>query len=230
MNSIKEILTESTIPNLKRAAAEWEALSAEERAAQEREWDEQTARERQDQLTKWRRWDATQTPGRFQDASLEDFDPGVTGQVKAWVEMVCDDPEYRGLLIAGPTGVGKTRLMWALYHELSSRSGPRMEVVKLVRLLSSLRPSGDAPDDAMNKLCSVPILAIDDIGTQKSSEWVNERLYEIIDTRYDNCKPIIATTNRKHLTDALADDRLVSRLEECCELIVMTGPDRRTRA
>lgn len=225
MNPIAEIL-----PGIAGQIAEryewWQSLTDEERAEHEAKWAEEDRQAREDELAKWRRWDATQTPARFHDASLEDFPMGVRHVVEPWIEEVCAGPEAGGLLIAGPTGVGKTRLMWAIYSEMSSRQGPRMEVVKLVRLLSRLRPSGDADEETINKLCQVPLLAIDDIGAHKPSEWVNERLYEIVDTRYDNTKPIIATTNRKNL-DAVLDDRLTSRLHECCRLVVLQGSDRR---
>lgn len=224
-----DILNDSVVPELKQAAEIWDAMTPDERAAQQAAWDEEHRLQREDELSKWRTWDANQIPTRFLDSSLSDFDPAVIDIVGPWIEAVCEDHKHNGLLIAGPTGVGKTRLMWAIYDELASRSGPRMEVVKLVRLLSSLRPGGDSSDDAVTKLCQVPILAIDDIGAHKPSEWVNERLYEIVDTRYDNTKPIIATTNRKNL-DAVLDDRLTSRLNECCELVVLTGSDRRREA
>lgn len=204
----------------------WQSLSDEERAEHEARWAEEDRQRRADELAKWRRWDAYQKPARFHDAALTDFSRSVREIVEPWVEEICVSPEAGGLLIAGPTGVGKTRLMWAIYEELSSRSGPRMEVVKLVRLLSRLRPGGDGDEETINKLCQVPILAIDDIGAHKPSEWVNERLYEIVDTRYDNAKPIVATTNRKNL-DAVLDDRLSSRLSECCRLVILAGTDRR---
>jgi DNA replication protein DnaC len=104
-----------------------------------------------------------------------------------------------------------------------------MEVVKLVKILAGMRPGGETTQETIDKLCLVPILAIDDIGAHKPSEWVNERLYEIIDTRYDNMLPIVATTNRKNV-DAVLDDRLASRFEECCEMVFLTGTDRRRQA
>lgn len=220
--SLADLIPE-TLTHVREKVGWWQSLTPEQQAAQQAEWDEQDRLKREDELARWRSWPAEQMPRRFAQAHIFD------DRAQSWVEAVCEDPHYRGLLIAGPTGVGKTFLLWGIYHELASRQGPRVEVVKLVKLLSSLRPGGNSDDDTVHKLCQVPILAIDDIGAQKSSEWVNERLYEIIDTRYDNCKPIIATTNRKNLHDTL-DDRLVSRLQECCESIVLTGADRRTEA
>lgn len=218
--ALGELIPE-TMTQMREAAAKWEALTPAERDSMQAKWDEEARVERENELARWRMWDAVDTPPRYADAHV------TNEQAMEWVERVCADPESRGLLIAGPTGVGKTFLLWGLVHELASHQGPRVEVVKLVRLLTKLRPGGsDEPDEVIRRLCQVPILAIDDIGAQKSSEWVNERLYEIIDTRYDNCKPIIATTNRKNLELSL-DDRLVSRLMECCDQLLLTGADRR---
>lgn len=198
----------------------WNRLTPEEQAAMEAQWDEEERQKREDELAKWRTWKAEKVPARYQNATV--FHQGA----QEWIEAVLVDRHYTGLLIAGPTGVGKTHLLWGMYYELADRDGPRMEVVKLVKLLAGMRPGGDTTQETIDKLCQVPILAIDDVGAHKPSEWVNERLYEIIDTRYDNELPIVATTNRKHL-DAVLDDRLASRLEECCETIFLTGSDRR---
>ena len=197
----------------------WNALTPEERARQEAEWDEEARIEREDELAKWRTWKA-EVPARFQNATV--FHQGA----QEWCEAVLVDRHYNGLLIAGPTGVGKTHLLYGIQYELADRDGPRMEIVKLVKLLAGMRPGGDTTQETIDKLCQVPILAIDDVGAHKPSEWVNERLYEVIDTRYDNMLPIVATTNRKSL-DSVLDDRLTSRLEECCETIFLTGSDRR---
>ena len=213
-------LIPETFTTLREKFEWWQSLTPEERAEHEAKWAEEDRQRREDELAKWRTWKAEAVPLRFHNATV------THPQAQAWVEAICEDPHYRGLLIAGPTGVGKTHLLWGIYYELAGREGPRMEVVKLVRLLSSLRPGGEGTQETIDKLCQVPILAIDDVGAHKPSEWVNERLYEVIDTRYDNEKPIIATTNRKNLTEAL-DDRLVSRLAECCETLILTGEDRR---
>lgn len=217
--ALLEILPES-MKQLRETYAKWVSLPPEEKAALEQRWAEEDRIAREDELAQWRTWKAEKVPARYQQAAI------THPSAQAWVEAVCEDPHYRGLLIAGPTGVGKTHLLWGLYYELAERQGPRMEVVKLVKMLSSLRPGGDSTQETLDKLCQVPILAIDDVGAHKPSEWVNERLYEIIDTRYDAMLPIVATTNRKNL-DAVLDDRLISRLMECCEHLVLTGSDRR---
>lgn len=219
MNHISDIL-EGVSEDLRDRMDAWNKLTPEEQAELETKWAEEDRAERQSKLAEWRRWTAESVPARYQDATV--FHP----KAEAWCEAVTENPHYRGLLIAGPTGVGKTHLLWGIHYALAAMDGPRMEVVKLVRLLSSLRPGGQGTQETLDKLCQVPILAVDDVGAHKPSEWVNERLYEVIDTRYDNCKPIIATTNRKNLDDVL-DDRLLSRLAEMCESIVLKGKDRR---
>lgn len=209
-----------TFAQLRESFERWQALTPEGRAELEAAWAREDEADRLRRLAQWRSWRAEEVPPRFAHATV--FHPAA----QAWVEAICEDPNYRGLLIAGPTGVGKTHLLWGLYHELAERGGPRMEVVKLVRLLSSLRPGGDSTQDTIDKLCRVPVLAIDDLGVQKSSPWVDERLYEIIDSRYDAMLPIVATTNRKNLDGTIAE-QTVSRLADLCTWLVLTGADRR---
>ena len=72
---------------------------------------------------------------------------------------------------------------------------------------------------------------IDDIGAEKASEWTAERLYTIVDHRYANCLPLMVTSNLppSKLTEQTGE-RTASRLAEMCQVVAMTGTDRRRPA
>jgi len=163
-------------------------------------------------------------PARYAGARLEH------PEAHAWVTRCLMDERVDGLLITGPVGTGKTHLMWAIYRAIAEADPQRFGVisVKVVSLLARLRPGGDESHDYVSRLCRAPLLMLDDIGAQKGSEWVSERLYEIVDARYEAKLPIICTTNRK--PDKLAEtagERVASRLIEMCEIFPVLGGDRR---
>jgi len=163
-------------------------------------------------------------PERYAGARLEH------PEAKAWVNRYLMAPKGKGLLITGPVGTGKTHLLWAIYRAIAEADPQRFGVisVKVVSLLARLRPGGDESHADVVRLCGTRLLMLDDIGAQKGSEWVSERLYEIIDARYEAMLPMICTTNRK--PEKLAEDvgeRVASRLMEMCDVIPVLGGDRR---
>ena len=98
-------------------------------------------------------------------------------------------------------------------------------------LLERIRRSFNAPTQSENfdDLADTPqLLVLDDLGAEKPSDWVRERLYTIINRRYEHCRPTIVTSN---LTiDQLAKQvgsRVASRLCELCEVVELQGTDRR---
>ena len=77
-------------------------------------------------------------------------------------------------------------------------------------------------------LIKAEVLVIDDIGTEKPSDWVAETLYNLVNSRYENTKTTIFTSNLE--LDELADkvdDKLASRITEMTDIIKSTGKDKR---
>lgn len=152
----------------------------------------------------------------------------------------------QGLYLTGPVGTGKTHTAWSALAAwcLAADIAPRGETTgcwdtrirptviftRLVDLLDDLRP-GDEVRQRVRDCQMADLLAIDDIGAEKPSEWTQERLYSVIDHRYANCLPLIVTSNLppKGLA-AQAGDRTASRLAEMCRVVPMTGTDRRKPA
>jgi DNA replication protein DnaC len=96
-------------------------------------------------------------------------------------------------------------------------------------LLARLRPRTGVDTEAeLERYRKLDLLLIDDLAAGKSSEWVEEATYRIINGRYEAMRPTIYTSNLPldQLRDAIGD-RIASRLAETCTRVVMEGPDRR---
>jgi DNA replication protein DnaC len=73
--------------------------------------------------------------------------------------------------------------------------------------------------ELLEELEGPELLVLDDLGAEKTADWVNDRLYLIVNRRYEECRPIIVTTNLglDELTEKLGN-RIVSRLCETADL------------
>jgi DNA replication protein DnaC len=157
----------------------------------------------------------------------------VTTAVKRYVSRIDEQLDAgRGLWFVGSVGTGKTTLaMLVARHAIEA--GRSVAIYSLPRLLAQIRTTFD--DDRSNsyvelldRLTAVDLLQIDDVGAEKTSPWVLEQLYAIVNARYEDERSIVITTNLER--DALADqinERTVSRLEEMCEVLPLFGTDAR---
>ncbi len=156
----------------------------------------------------------------------------------------------KGLYLTGSFGTGKTHLAAGIALEICKKMKP-VVMLSMVELLARLR-SSYSPDDTnsemslMNVFTQVDLLVIDDLGKESPSEWTLEKLYQIINARYELKKPIIVTTNYKdqeliarlakpdgyggYRLDQKTAGAIISRLHEMCSLVVMNGCDRRGKA
>ena len=88
-------------------------------------------------------------------------------------------------------------------------------------------------NELIDRLCAVDLLHVDDVGAEQTSPWVLEQLYTIVNTRYEDGRAMLLTTNliTREGDDALREqigDRTVSRLYEICgEPMPMYGEDQR---
>lgn len=150
--------------------------------------------------------------------------------VRTWVDSFRADPaKCRSLLLAGPTGVGKTWLAYgALREAVCTPAAPTWQATTFADFVAALRPSGKDPETTMAAYRSADLLLLDDLGAAKGSEWVEETTYRLLNHRYEAMLPSIFTTNLPlpKLREGLGD-RLASRLVEICTRVVLTGDDRR---
>jgi DNA replication protein DnaC len=107
-------------------------------------------------------------------------------------------------------------------------------IYSLPKLLARIRrtydsePSGESYLTFFERLTSVDLLHIDDLGAEKRSDWVLEQLYALINERYETQRSMLITTNLPH--EALEEQigaRTVSRLSQICDQVRLSGDDRR---
>lgn len=174
-------------------------------------------------------------PPRFRSRSFATFDEreGTAAAIAA-ARSVAD--EGRSLLLAGRAGRGKTHLAVSILAELAARRrlyertyGKLMgRFVVVPELLDQLRESVRYPqaDDPFRALAMVPLLVLDDLGTEKPTEWVVDRLYVLINHRYNALRATVVTSNYRpsQLTER-GYGRMVSRLMEDAEAVEITAED-----
>ena len=119
------------------------------------------------------------------------------------------------LVIAGETGRGKTRLAAAIANYCRA-AGRRVMFVVVPDLLDRLRSSYNpqnpqAFDQVFEAVRTAPVLVLDDLGAQTGTPWADEKLFQLVNYRYNACLPTVFTTN---LTVADLEARLASRLTD----------------
>ena len=139
-----------------------------------------------------------------------------------------DYPEKYGMVLSGTVGSGKTGLAVALAY-IVHMSGKRVRIGTFTEILDDMRPGAETetkPADMFKPY----LLVLDDLGTQKVTEFVDERLFSIIDGRHHRKLPTIITTNlgMKELQDKFGT-RVVSRILEVARFTTLTGDDLRMR-
>jgi DNA replication protein DnaC len=138
----------------------------------------------------------------------------------------------RGLWFYGSVGTGKTTLAM-LVSRSALDAGRSVAIYSLPRLLAEIRATFETDSegsyvDFLDRLAAVDLLHVDDVGAERTSDWVLEQLYAIVNARYEDERSVIITTNLER--DALVEqikERTVSRLEEMCTLVPLYGEDAR---
>ena len=155
-------------------------------------------------------------------------------QVYGIVQSFVRDPQQRKwLVLMGVHGSGKTHLTAAMANDRLSRGLPTL-FINTPDLLDALRASfggeGSASyDKVFYEVRATPFLILDDFGAQSSTSWAKEKLYQILNYRYNAQLPTVITTNQ---TLEEIDAPLQSRMsdQEYCGVLAVLAPDfRKTR-
>jgi DNA replication protein DnaC len=139
----------------------------------------------------------------------------------------------RGLWLMGDVGTGKTTLAM-IVSKAAIESGRTVVVYSLPKLLGVIRDSISSEAGMMrflDRLAAVDLLHIDDLGAENRTDWVLEQLYTIVNTRYEDERAMIVTTNLSYeeLVEQLGE-RTVSRLVGICgDGIPLYGQDERAQ-
>ena len=118
------------------------------------------------------------------------------------------------LFLTGKFGCGKTHLAAAIANEIL-KNGTRTLFLTVPDLLDWLRYAFSGKDttfeERFSEIREVPFLVLDDLGTQNSTPWAEEKLFQIINHRYVNHLPTVITSN---LDIAEIDERISSRIND----------------
>ncbi|ADP78339.1 ATP-binding protein [Pseudofrankia inefficax] len=167
-------------------------------------------------LARYRR----QRPAAYAAASLGDLGPNERAAIWRWLES-----DSLTLVITGPVGTGKTHAAFAAANWAAGQ-GTIPAAWTVPDLMVDLAPEGDP--SAAHVTRTAPLLLLDDLGVEKTSEWRVEQITALIDNRLGNGLRQIVTANADY--DALArryGERAMSRLTARAGLVRLTGADRR---
>lgn len=152
--------------------------------------------------------------------------PGaLDARVAGWAEALAAG-QTRNLVITGPVGTGKTWSVWhAAEHAVRCGYEGRIAVTSAAGLRRAVAPA-TADHAAFARWESASLLAIDDLGAARLSEWDMDHLGELTDVRWSQGLPMLVTSNVSDLRGLLGP-RIASRLAHNALVVEMNGPDRR---
>lgn len=179
---------------------------------------------------------------RFENFEVNSNNKNVFQNLKKYSEKLVNEIEKKGLILVGNNGVGKTHLACCIANELMKNEIPVI-FGTLINLLAEIRNSYDLDNNVSEmeiiKLYkNVDLLIIDDLGKEKPSEWGLEKLFTIINSRYENNLPVIITTNYNQNTlierlslngEIETAKSIISRLYEMCYLVKIDDVDHRIK-
>jgi DNA replication protein DnaC len=195
-------------------------------------------------------------PRRYEHCTLASFEPGsasLAGALERAMAFCSGYPhlgadEGLGLLFCGDNGVGKTHLAVGVLRELVETKGARGQFWDFHELIREIKSSYDPETkttelQVLEPVVEADVLLLDDLGAWKMTDWMNDTLFYILNSRYMAKRPTIITTNYQDVTreEALAADplrrreflverigqRLRSRLMEMCLVVRLSGGDHR---
>lgn len=182
-------------------------------------------------------------PARYSEASFDNFEirtPNLQRAKLAARQFADNYPNVEsGLLLTGNPGVGKTHLACAVLSELI-RAGASGLFYDFRDLLQEIRDSYNPNTKAselsiLRPVFDVEILVLDELGSERPTEWVKDTMTQIINRRYVDRKVTIFTTNYLDVAARVSDETLTerigvrfrSRLHEMCRAVLVEADDYR---
>ena len=171
--------------------------------------------------------------GKFQEQNFENFNINLNNEMavkvaKDYTDKIIEKMQNEGLIITGESGTGKTHLTASIANKLIEND----KIVLMGRLTMLLdmiketfRDNTRSENELIELYSNVDMIIIDDLGTEKISQWSLEKLYTIIQNRNENRLPIIITTrfDKNGLIERFSQsqdekllDAIISKLYQMC--------------
>ena len=201
---------------------------------------------------------AARIPKRYEHCELSEFDTHFEGADPSLTHALLDARafvdsyplEITGLLLIGKIGVGKTHLAVGIMKELILKKGTACIFYDYRELLKEIQNSYNASVqttelEVLRPVFDTEVLVLDELGAVKPSEWVWDTVSLILNTRYNDNRTTIITTNfddrpaaavagprsisRDETLGDRIGERMRSRLHEMCRIIKLEGSDFRQK-
>lgn len=182
-------------------------------------------------------------PERYLNCHFNSYEPKNQSQARAAKFAINLAQEYpvvdQGLILMGTVGVGKTHLAVSILKGLTER-GFNCLFYEFGSLLKEIQESYNSTTKTselgvLSPVLKADVLVLDELGASKPTDWVKDTMAHIINTRYNDKKITIFTTNyldeRRNDREETLEDRIGARLRsrifEMCQTIAITGEDYR---
>jgi len=203
--------------------------------------------------------DAARVPRRYQHCELSNFEHTGTFRSLASAHMAAQRfvtefaQDNDGLGLGGPIGCGKTHLAVGILKELIAQKSTACLFYDYRELLKEIQNSYNASVqtteiEVLRPVFAADVLVLDELGAAKPTEWVWDTVSHILNTRYNDQRTTIITTNYQDLPPAGAEaegraaravreetlgdrigERMRSRLHEMCRVVRVEGEDFRMK-
>lgn len=200
-------------------------------------------RNRRARLRMARLFASAHIPRAYETDTFADYE--VTGGNKGAVDAarMMVDGEIGGLFVYGVRGTGKTKLAAIIANE-RARAGHPVLFASVPDLMADIRASfaDGKTAETVQAVKETPFLVLDDLGSEKMSEWVGEQLFCIVNHRYNERLQTVVTSNyspteiighmatvdrRGNVIDDMQGQRIMSRIYGMCERVEIKGKDYR---
>lgn len=197
--------------------------------------------------------DKSRIPPKYEDATLESYDAKYTGahgslqMAQVIAKRFADDypammTPGRGLMFSGSSGLGKTHLAVGILKVLVQEKRCEGLFCYYQQLLKDIQNSWNSLTSTtelqvLEPVFNAEVLVLDDLGSVKPTDWVWDMVSMVLNTRYNNKRVTIVTTNFENAAAGSAGvgmtlgdrigDRMRSRLLEMCREVKMLGADYR---
>ncbi len=189
-------------------------------------------RERQEELERMRRVCFSETNMATWNFANDDMsNPRISKAMQNYADQFADfKRESKGLLLYGTVGTGKSYYAACIANKLID-NGYRVLMTNFARLTNAIQGKFEGKQELIDNLNRYSLLIIDDLGAERKSEYMQELVFNIIDSRYRSGLPFIVTTNLTaeeiKKPQEIGYSRIYDRILERCFPVEISGSSRR---